>query len=208
MTTPTELDETPTAISISRLERRTVEVVIVGTAPLIVHRFDQKAKQMMLDAQQGKAKAKKAPKDPVADYEASRYRLPDGRDGFPAVGFKAAIVGATRLFDKQVTIVGTKQAIRVIGEGPEQYVPLQYDEGDLIMREDTVRIGMGTADLRYRAQYTNWSAVLIVQYVPSQINIESIVALVDAGGIGGVGEWRPSSPKGATGSYGTWEVSE
>ena len=76
------------------------------------------------------------------------------------------------------------------------------------MREDTVRVGMGTADLRYRAQYFPWSVDLVIEYPPSQISIESIVALVDAGGIGGVGEWRPSSPKGATGSYGTWSVAE
>ena len=31
-------------------------------------------------------------------------------------------------------------------------------------------------------------------------------ALVDAAGIGGVGEWRPTSPKSATGSYGTFRV--
>ena len=29
-----------------------------------------------------------------------------------------------------------------------------------------------------------------------------------AAGIGGVGEWRPSSPKGATGSFGRWRVAD
>lgn len=191
------------AISLKRIERETLSITIVGTAPLIVHRFDEKAKQMMLDAQQSKTRAKKEAKDPVAQFEASKYKLPDGRDGFPAVGFKAATVGAARLFDG-ISMVQVKQLIRVLGEGPEQLVPLVAPEP--IMREDTVRVGMGTADLRYRAQYFPWSVELLVQYVPSQISVDSIVSLVDAGGIGGVGEWRPSSPKGATGSYGTWEV--
>lgn len=196
------------AITLKRIERETVKIRVIGTAPLIVHRFDEKAKQMMLDAQQTKARAKKEPKDPIALFEASKYRLPDGSEGFPAVGFKAAIVGAARLFEG-ITMVQAKQMIRVIGEGPEQYVPLILPTGEqAIMREDTVRVGMGTADLRYRAQYTNWSADLIVQYVPSQIDLPSVVSLVDAGGIGGVGEWRPSAPKGATGSFGTWEVPE
>ena len=194
------------AITLKRLERETIRVRITGTAPLIVHRFDEKAKQMMLDAQQSSTRAKKEPKDPVALFNASRYFLPDGRDGFPAVGFKAAIVGAARMFEG-ISMVQVKQMLRVEGEGPNQYIPLIL-EGDPIMREDTVRVGMGTADLRYRAQYTEWAADLTIQYVPSQIGVDSIVTLVDAGGIGGVGEWRPSSPKGATGSYGTWEVAE
>lgn len=80
------------AISLKRIERETLSITIVGTAPLIVHRFDEKAKQMMLEAQQSKTRAKKEAKDPVAQFEASKYKLPDGRDGFPAVGFKAATV--------------------------------------------------------------------------------------------------------------------
>lgn len=202
--TRTNGSEAPlTAISLKRIERETVSIRISGTAPLIVHRFDEKAKAMMLEAQQTKTRAKKEPKDPVAAFEASKYLLPDGRDGFPAVGFKAAIVGAARLFDG-VSMVQIKQLIRVVGEGPDQLVPLITDGP--IMREDTVRVGMGTADLRYRAQYHPWEVDLLVQYVPSQISVESVLALVDAGGIGGVGEWRPSAPRGATGSYGTWEV--
>jgi hypothetical protein len=190
-------------IVLQRIDRETLSVPIVGTAPLIVHRFDEKAKQMMLEAQQSKTRAKKEPKDPIAQYEASKYILPDGRDGFPAVGFKAAIVGAARLFDG-ISMVQVKQLIRVIGEGPDQYVPINSNGPS--MREDTVRVGMGTADLRYRAQYFPWRVELTIQFVPSQISQESVLALVDAGGIGGVGEWRPSAPKGATGSYGTWEV--
>ena len=192
------------AITLRRIERETISIRVEGTAPLIVHRFDEKAKQMMLEAQQTKTRAKKEPKDPVAAYEASKYKLADGRDGFPAVGFKAAIVGAARMYDG-ISMVQVKQLIRVIGEGPDQLVPLVL-ESEPIMREDTVRVGMGTADLRYRAQYFPWSVDLLIQYVPSQISVDSIVSLVDAGGVGGVGEWRPSSPKGATGSYGTWEV--
>lgn len=192
------------AIDLQRIKRDTLTIRIVGTAPLIVHRFDEKAKTMMLEAQQTKTRAKKPPKDPVADFEASKYLLEDGRDGFPAVGFKAAIVGAVRLFDG-LTMVQAKQMLRVLGDGGEQLVPLKLD-GPPTMREDTVRVGMGTADLRYRAQYWPWAADLQIQFVPSQLSADSVVALVDAGGIGGVGEWRPSAPKGATGSYGTWEV--
>ena len=197
-TTPTK----QVGITIQRIERETISLRLTGTAPLIVHRFDEKAKLMMLNAQQSKTRAKKEAKDPVALFEASKYLLDDGRDGFPAVAFKAATVGACRLFEG-VKMVSVKQMIRVIGYGGQQLVPLILD-GPPIMREDTVRIGQGTADLRYRAQYDNWAVDLQIEYIPSQISLDSLVSLVDAGGIGGVGEWRPG--KSETGSYGTWTV--
>lgn len=190
-------------ISLRRIERTAAQITVRGLSPLIVNRWSEKAKQQMLDAQQTKARAKKDPKDPVALFEASKYLLADGRDGFPAVGFKAAIVHAARLFEG-ITQVMVKQSVMVRGEGPQQLVPITYDE--CIMREDTPRNASGVADLRYRAQYWPWSATIIVDYLENQIDSESLVALVDAAGIGGIGEWRPTSPKSATGTYGRFEV--
>lgn len=199
-------DETPDvvpSISLKRIERGRIVIPIEGTAPLIVHRFDEKAKQMMLEAQQTKTRTKKAPKDPEADFERSRYRLPDGGDGFPAVGFKAAMVDSARLFEG-VKMTELRAALHVEGEGPDQLIRIQADTPR--MREDTVRVGMGTADLRYRAEYHPWTAEIVVNFVPSMLSAESVVAIVDAAGLGGVGEWRPSKAK--TGIYGTFRVAQ
>lgn len=195
--------EVAASINLQRIERGRIEVPIVGTSPLIVHRFDEKAKEMMLAAQQTKTRAKKEPKDPVACFERSRYRLADGADGFPAVGFKAAMVDAARLFDG-VKMTELRAALHVVGEGVEQLIRIEADEPR--MREDTVRVGMGTADLRYRAEYSPWSATLVVNFVPSMISVESVFAIVDAAGMGGIGEWRPSKAK--TGIYGTFQVAD
>ena len=195
---------TETTLEIKRLERVTIEVPIVGTAPLIVQRWSEKAKQMMLAAQQSNVRTKKEPKDTFALFQASRYLLDDGRDAFPAAGFAAATRGAARNFDG-VTLVQLRTALFVVGEGDNQLVPLDID-GEPTMREDTPRNANGVADLRYRAQYWPWRATLHVRFLPSVISPESVIALVDAGGMGGVGEWRPSSPKSLTGSFGTYEV--
>lgn len=196
-------DETEVTFKLSRLERQTFVVPIRGTSPLIVNRWSEKAKEMMLQAQQTKARAKKDPKDPILNFEASKYRLADGRDGFPSTAFKAAIVHASRLFEG-ITQVLVKQTVLVIGEGHEQLVPLDY--GEVTMREDTPRNASGVADLRYRAQYWPWAVDLHVRCIGGQFDISSIMSLVDAAGIGGVGEWRPTSPKSATGTFGTFEV--
>lgn len=204
-TKPTEEKE-EVSFSLRRLERVVFEVPIRGTSPLIVNRWSEKAKEMMLSAQQTKVRVKKDPKDPVANFEAARYRLPNGVDGFPAVAFKAAIADATRFFDKSITKVLVKQSILVVGEGPDQLVPLEYES--ITMREDAVRNASGVADLRYRPQYWPWTVNLKVRSIKGQFDYESLLALVDAAGQGGIGEWRPSAPKSASGTFGTFEVAD
>lgn len=197
---PAEIEPT---IKLRRLARVTYEIPVRGTAPLIVNRWSEKAKEMMLAAQQSSARTKKAPKDPVALFEASRYRFPNGADGFPATAFKAAIVHAARMFEG-ITQVQLKQTVTVAGDGPDQLVPIEF--GTVTMREDTPRNASGVADLRYRAQFWPWSATLFVRTIEGMFDINSLFALVDAAGIGGVGEWRPTAPKSATGTFGTFEV--
>jgi hypothetical protein len=188
-------------IRLKKIERATATVEVVGTAPLIVHRFDEKAKAMMLAGMQSKTRTRKPPKDPEAEFERSMYRFPDGGHGFPAVGFKAAMVDSARVFEG-VKMTELRACIQVIGEGSEQLV--RIESADPRMREDAVRLGGSSADLRYRAEYTDWKAVLTVNFVPSMLSPESVYALVDAAGLGGIGEWRPSKAK--TGIYGTFQV--
>jgi hypothetical protein len=68
------------------------------------------------------------------------------------------------------------------------------------MREDPVRNSTGVADLRYRPSFWPWRARLQVVFIRSQFNLESLIALVDAGGNVGVGEWRPE--------FGTFKVAD
>jgi len=193
----------PATITLEKIAREVAEIEIKGTAPLIVHRWSEKAKQMMLDAQQGR-KTPKTVKDPQADYESSMYRFVDGRHGFPVMAFKAATVkGGGRVFGKRVKMTELRQVFTFLPDGiGVDGTQLALIQGEPTLREDMVRVGMGTADIRYRAEYRDWSAKLRIEYVPSVIDLGSVVALVDAGGTNGVGEWRPEK----SGSYGTYEV--
>jgi hypothetical protein len=195
-------DAHATAINVKPLVQGQMSITVAGVTPLIVHRFDEKAKGMMLDKMQGKKQAGREVRDPEDDFNRSRYILDEKNDGFPAVAFKAAMVGAATYYP-DLTKVLLKQALFVVGEGPDQLVRLN---GRPEMREDTVRVGMGTTDLRYRAMYYPWTAGLDIRFIASAITADTVAALVAAAGLGGVGEWRPSAPKSATGSYGTFEV--
>lgn len=190
------------AVRLVKVRQETNVFPIIGATPLITHNWSEKAKQEMRDKQMGKAKAKKEPKDPEVDFHSSKYVLPDGREGFPAVAFKSAIVNAARFFS-DLKMTELRQGIYVHGEGPDLLVPIV---GESFLREDMVRVGMGTADLRYRACYPEWSVNLVVTWATTVCSLEQMVALIDAAGLGGVGEWRPEKSK--SGQYGMFRVGE
>ncbi len=193
-------------VQISRIASETLSVPIVGTMPLIVHNFSEKSKRQMLDAQQGR-KSPKQVRDPQAEYEAAFYRTKDGY-GFPVTAFKAATIGAARFYGKDVSMTALRQFLFMHGElsdnDPQALVPIV---GEPRMREDVVRLGgpSRSADLRYRPEFPEWSTVLQVTYVKSSLSRESVLSLIDAGGLGiGVGEWRPEKK----GEFGTYKIDQ
>lgn len=189
-------------VVIDQIAAETINVPIVGTAPLLVHKFSEKAKKQMLDNMQGR-KSPKVAKDPKAEYEAAFYYTKDGGYGFPAIAFKAATVSASRFYGKSVTMTSLRQFIFINGEPSEDGQQMCRIEGEPSMREDVVRVGMGGTDLRYRPQFLEWSTSLEVTYVTSALTRDSLLSLIDAGGLGvGVGEWRPEKK----GDFGTYRI--
>jgi len=187
-------------VSITGLKRNEVTIGVKGTTPLIVHRFAEKARKEMLDKQMKKARSGKEAKDPNKDYLGSIYFLEDKkRSGFPAVGFKAAMVRAGKQLGYTMTDLRGMFFVKA-------------DEGDLIqihgdhrMREDIVRLNGGTSDIRFRAEYPEWNADITIQYNANAISAEELVKLVEVAGFAcGIGEWRPE--KSNTGSFGLFEI--
>lgn len=201
-------NESMTNVSIPEIKIATFSLKLIGDSPLIVHAWSEKAKRMMLEKQMKKATTGKEAKDPEQDFFNSLYWLSEkpenptmkdvlhARFGFPVVGFKAAAIDAgyqQGILAKKTTARG---AFHILGEYAEI-------NGVPTMREDMVRVGMGTADIRYRGEFTNWSTVLTIRYNPTAMSIEQIVNLFNIGGFAnGVGEWRP----GKDGSYGMFHV--
>jgi hypothetical protein len=187
--TPTVVEE---PIEVLKIDKRTVTIRLVGDSPLICHKWSEKAKKEMLDKQMKKAKTARAAKDPQRDYEDSLYTYPDGGYGFPCVAFKSAAVGACR-FTEGVKMTIARGAFHVVGE-------LAKIEGQPTMREDMVRVGMGSADIRYRGEFKAWAVNLNITYNAAALSVDQIVNLAGFGI--GVGEWRPEKD----GSYGRFHV--
>jgi len=194
-------------ITIPELKLKDFALRLVGDSPLIVHAWSEKAKKMMLDKQMKKATTGKETRNPAVEYARSLYWLnptiPKNLDemsegeihdaiakatfGFPVIAFKAAAVDAgyqQKILDKKTTARG---AFHIIGG---EYAVIN---GMPSPREDMVKIGMGTADLRFRAMFTEWSVELPIRYNSGAMSAEEIINLFNVAGFSnGVGEWRPS----------------
>lgn len=205
---------TDTIINLPRMTREKINITLIGETPLIVHRFAEKAKREMLEKQTKAAQKGKAAKNPEADFEASIYRMADGAHGFPAVAFKAAAVtactslaGITKVAARQAFHVSGQQSIRqgAFSDAITTEELVQIHCPAPTMREDMVRVGMGTSDIRYRAQYWPWAVDLIVEFNPLAMSAEQVLNLFNTAGFAcGVGEWRPERD----GSNGRFRVAE
>jgi hypothetical protein len=163
--------------------------------------MSEKARQQLLFPDRKKNDAEKQSTlkhDPVAEFQASVYRTRDdsrpARLHMPAGAFKSAIT------DAALRIPGaTKTAVGQLTSIPEVDIPI-YGVPKLFM--SVVREGgmTKTPNIRTRAIFEKWCAVLPVRFVSSLIKERDVANLAGAGGIiMGVGDWRPE--KGA-GSYG------
>ncbi len=178
-----------------------VTVQIRGLSPVIMHRWSEKAKKEMLDKQMKKT-VKKVAKNPEEQYEDAKYLLDDGRLGFPADGFKNAMVRGAKALG--LVMVDMKGGFFVHGEYSSkegrELVPI---DGKVEVREDTVRLNGGTADIRYRPQVLGWSAKLRISFNKAAVSFDQIVNMLEAAGYGvGIGDWRPER----NGQFGRFEV--
>lgn len=193
-------------VEIPGIEVRRLSVHLIGDSELITHKWSEKAKKEMLSKQMKEGKQAKEAKDPWMDFCYAAYwitpmperptpeDIASARFGMPAVAFKAAAVGACRHADMKMT--EARGAFHVNGEFVEIL-------GSPEIREDMVRVGMGTADLRYRPGFKTWSADLDISYNTRAISPGQIVNLLNLAGFGvGVGEWRPEK----NGPYGRFHV--
>lgn len=184
-----------TVIQLPALNLQHLRLRLVGDSPLICHAWSEKAKKQMLDAQMKRAKQAKEAKDPEKDYQDSLYHLPGGGFGFPAVAFKSAAVDACSHI-AGVTKVEARGAFHISGD-------MVQIEGQPSPREDMVRVGMGTADIRYRGEFRTWACEILLRYNANVLSAEQIVNLFNTAGFAiGVGEWRPQKD----GSFGMFHV--
>ena len=193
---PRAKSEASTLVRVPKIDIQHMTLRLIGDSPLICHAWSEKAKRQMLEKQQGAARAAKERKDPHNDFMQSLYPIGDGKYGFPAVAFKSAAVDACTHVEG-LTKVAARGSFHIDAE------MVEITGSEPTMREDMVRIGMGTADIRYRGQFYPWSALLLIRFNAGALTGSQIAQLFDTAGFGvGVGEWRPQRD----GSFGMFHV--
>ena len=206
-------------IEIKPIEIQKTTIRVVGDTPLIMHAWSEKAKREILDKQMKKTKAAaKQAKSPVEDFIRSMYWLEwfpeemseDGfeeairkgaRFGFPVTSFKQAAISAAYRMGWTKDKMSMRGAFFIDGD-ENQMVEIFSDVP--VIREDMVKVGMGTADIRFRGEFRNWYADLTISYNKNgQYSLEQIINIINAGGyVCGIGEWRPERD----GQYGMFHV--
>lgn len=178
-------------------------IPIKGLTPLLCHRFSQKTQQEMLDKHMKKAAKPKAAKDPKECFTQSLYDIGDGQYGFPANGFKAAMVRAGKLCG--MTMTDLRQMFFVEPDGTEVRTGEQCVRiiGKPTIHQCVTVIAKGTRDIRIRGVFTKWTANVRIRFDADVAGPAQLVNLLNrAGHYVGVGEWRPER----NGIHGTFEV--
>lgn len=217
-------EATATVINLPELKLEKFTLKIVGDSPLICHAWSTKAKLMMLNKQQKKAATAKEERRPMVEFADSLYWLtekpnldgltdeqardvlaeiiPQSKFGFPAGAFKSAALDAGYQQGALVRNAGSGDLAKTTARGAFRIEgEFAVIDGKPEPREDMVRIGGGTADLRYRAEFKTWSTELVITYNASVVSIEQIVNLFRLGGFAnGVGDYRTAKD----GSFGAF----
>jgi hypothetical protein len=181
-----------------------VAVLTVKGTRLLMHKWSEKAKAMMLRKSMGLAEPtdKRPNKDPHQDAIDTTYFLGDVpktwsdfeagyktkyRVGMPAVNFKCAIVHAATQA-QNVTKVFLRGAFFV--EATHRKL-VEVKTSMPRLDEQMVRVGMGVADIRHRTIFDEWTAKLRIRYNSDTIKIGDIANLLNlAGFCCGIGDYR------------------
>lgn len=213
-------------VEIRPIDIKHIPIRIVGTSPLIVHAWSEKSKKMLIGTGKDPIR-KKEPRNPVKDFIDSLYWLegkPDeeeiskdaemafldavakgARFGFKVGAIKLAANSAayrSGWVPNQTALRGTYFLKASDGEFAE-IKQIGTDGVNIpIMREDTVKIGRGTADIRYRGEFRDWYMDFVLEYNASgKYSLDDIINCINAGGyMIGIGEWRPERD----GEFGTF----
>ena len=191
------------------------EFVIVGNAPLVIHRFSAKTKQQMKEKMEiGKAAGSKKNRDPKstdAIFDEARYVSRDGWDGFHAGAIRNALISACRLVGFKMTLA--KMSLFVLADGvdrDEPQIPLIRILGtEAVKQEDMARVETGQPYVTVRAAYHGWSAKLRIRWDADQFTTSDVSNLLMRVGLQvGIGEGRPDSKNSAGMGWGTFELAE
>lgn len=205
-------DPKSAAVTIPAPNFHTGEFRIVGTAPYVQNKFAAKARAMIRESQEegskSKNKKKKEPKNFQQLYEGCIHRSVEGWAGIPAPAFRNAMVSACRVAGFQMTKAKLSVFVEADGIDAEDGTPLvKITKGEPEYCEHYVRNETGVVDLRPRAMWKDWEAVVRIRWDGDQFSLQDTSnLLMRVGQQVGIGEGRPDSRKSCGMGWGLFEL--
>ena len=184
-----------------------IKVEIIGTTPLLMDRFPDKAKEEILMKDFGMSRTKKDRlRNKEAEMEEAIHYTKDKKYCFPATAFeKGMMTVAPYAGNKKFTIKLVGCAISIKGNLIDQdgapCVPITSKKGFKEFKH-WVR-----HNVKFSPLFEDWKTELIIEYPPDMITADDIVTCLDlAGSMVGIGGWRPRCTDGGKGIYGQYKV--
>jgi hypothetical protein len=204
--------EVRTVVNIKPPNFRSALFLIKGIAPLVIHRFSAKTKQMMKEKMEtGKAassKRNREPQDTDVLFQESRYQSKQGWDGFHAASVRNAMISACRLVGFKMTLAKLSLFVEADGwDAKEPQIPLVRIIGEAQKQEDMARVETGQPYVTVRAAYHDWSAKVKIRWDADQFTLEDVTNLLSRVGLQvGLCEGRPDSKNSAGMGWGLFAV--
>jgi hypothetical protein len=187
---------------------------VVGTAPLVIHRFSHKVQEQMKQKMEtGKpSSSRKHREAKLTDtlYEEARYTSREGWDGFNASAIRAAMISACRLVGFKMTLAKLSVFTEADGvDALQPQIPLVRIYGDPIKQEDMARVETGQPYVTVRAAYHDWRAKIRIRFDMDQFTPEDVANLMARVGMQvGIGEGRPDSKNSAGMGWGLFKIAD
>jgi hypothetical protein len=187
-------------------------IELFGYTDMIQEQFSVKMQTAITDKHEGKNVGPKQIRKPEEEYEALKYKLPDGREAMKAAAFEQAAIWTA--YTLGIKAKEVKSSMRVL----DGLIPILgwEEKGGKVIRTAAAKVRMvrdygkdarGGARIMFRPYYSNWRAIVRIQHRPEVLSLQQIVDLLNhAGFSSGVGAHRPSSPK-KSGPHGMFSAS-
>jgi len=204
-----------TIVSIKAPNMKEAKFHVIGTAPLVIHRFSHKVKQQMIQKMEaGSTQNSKRPKRESMNledtYNEARYISKDGWDGFNASAIRNAMISACRLVGFKMTLA--KMSVFCVQDGwdaKEPEIPLVKIIGKPRRLESRANVETGQAYITVRPCYDSWESNITLRYDADQFTLTDVANLLTRVGIQvGLCEGRPDSKNSAGMGWGTFKVAD
>jgi len=194
-----EQKEKKLEIVVPKLNLGMLKVQLKGNTNLLIDQFPESVRKQILEKQEGKTKGKKQMRDMDLEYENAFHRLPNGDIGFPAQGFKSAMIESTSFVGAKDFSKKLLKGIQIVNSEGNDLIAIKYKK---ISKLKHYPKGGNT---KVSPMLEDWECELVIQFDQNNISPNDLVNLLNyAGFYYGIGIWAPRARCG--GKYGMYEV--